>query len=567
MSSTSIFNSSVNASASASTKTVLYSRNNTKCDDMSVTSTTEDVEMFDISTNINDKKKGAEEEVGEVVGDEEEVEIDPTHLNFKNGKFTIRPSKMKELIKGNKIVKSVDSKIAKLPKNYKKLNEEKIRKGKLARKIKKRKKKASATILRKENRLELHDKVITVYCNECKNEQYDLLIKYVENEDPDDFVHPSKEYMNFFCVVTRHENLNVHIMGLQTIDNILHCMKKKEKYYLDLPVQDYRRSVAHKKRKIGNISNKSESSVYYHSITRFVAQQLSDCHKLSPLLPPDTIHWDGENYSFEKIDDARGWYKNLMKFDIKSKHTKRKYLWGSHHDHMFGLHNVNIVDWSILNDVDIKVHLENNTSSYIKVRKSPDSISNNILKLHRELTNNKGNARGKKTGDLGQMVTLGLKNKKDEYVLSKRNTNIQELMSNIGKERQQWFKSKFEEEFKSQFSTECSLPYMNDALSDFMVHSIALVNSSHYDYNDETITITTWIEETIGNTDNWYLVFPNITTDYKNATAIKLFHGCTICWDAANLRHASSKVAYRIRGGGRSAGNCQLRKKNGSKQH
>ena len=92
-------------------------------------------------------------------------------MNFKNGKFTIRPSKMKELIKGNKIVKSVDSKIAKLPKNYKKLNEEKIRKGKLARKIKKHKKKASVTILRKENRLELHNKVITVYCNECKNEQ------------------------------------------------------------------------------------------------------------------------------------------------------------------------------------------------------------------------------------------------------------------------------------------------------------------------------------------------------------------------------------------------------------
>ena len=85
---------------------------------------------------------------------------------------------------------------------------------------------------------------------------------------------------------------------------------------------------------------------------------------------------------------------------------------------------------------------------------------------------------------------------------------------------------------------------MKESLTDFMVHSIGLVNSSHYDYSDETYTITTWIEEIDGITDNWYLVFPNLTTDFKNATVIKLFHGCTVCWDASVLRHASSKISY-----------------------
>lgn len=56
-------------------------------------------------------------------------------------------------------------------------------------------------------------------------------------------------------------------------------------------------------------------------------------------------------------------------------------------------------------------------------------------------------------------------------------------------------------------------------------------------------------------------MFPNVTCDGKKAIAIKLFHGCTISWDASVLRHASSQVSYRMRGGGKSAGNCEIRKK------
>ena len=112
------------------------------------------------------------------------------------------------------------------------------------------------------------------------------------------------------------------------------------------------------------------------------------------------------------------------------------------------------------------------------------------------------------------------------------------------------------------FTAQPSLSYMSDSLSDFMVHSTALANSSQYDVYDDRVTVSTWIEETIQNTMNWYFVLPNVTTDNNKATVIKLFHGCTICWDASKIRHASSKVQYRLRGGGTSAGNCELRKKN-----
>ena len=56
-------------------------------------------------------------------------------------------------------------------------------------------------------------------------------------------------------------------------------------------------------------------------------------------------------------------------------------------------------------------------------------------------------------------------------------------MSEIGKEREEWFKSEFKLEYHSQFSNkENLLPYMKESLTDFMVHSIGLVNSSHYDF-------------------------------------------------------------------------------------
>ena len=134
-------------------------------------------------------------------------------------------------------------------------------------------------------------------------------------------------------------------------------------------------------------------------------------------------------------------------------------------------------------------------------------------------------------------------------------------MKQIGVLRKPWFKTQFPLDFESNFGTPNETEYFNDSLSDFMVHSVALCNSSHYDVNDKSITVSTWVEETLGNTDNWYLIFPNVTFDNKKATIIKIFHGCTVTWDASIIRNASSKLSYRIRGGGTSAGNCELRKK------
>ena len=96
-----------------------------------------------------------------------------------------------------------------------------------------------------------------------------------------------------------------------------------------------------------------------------------------------------------------------------------------------------------------------------------------------------------------------------------------------------------------------------------MVHGTELCNASHYDSQDESVTVSTWIEKIPNNSENWYLVFPNVSCDNgKKATIIQLFHECTVLWDARVPCHASSQLTYRIRGGGgRPAGNCELRQK------
>ena len=87
---------------------------------------------------------------------------------------------------------------------------------------------------------------------------------------------------------------------------------------------------------------------------------------------------------------------------------------------MFGFDNVNIIDWNLSNNVDVKLHLDDGNETVIKIRNAPLTLTEKITKLHMCLSSTRGNARGKRTGDCGQMIALGRKNKKEEYVISKK---------------------------------------------------------------------------------------------------------------------------------------------------
>ena len=290
-----------------------------------------------------------------------------------------------------------------------------------------------------------------------------------------------------------------------------------------------------------------------------------DSSQHAPLLPPDLMTVSNRLVSFDNINEAREWFNVLCSSDKTYKNTKRKYLPRSYHDKMFNLQHCFIYDRTKMGDVDIKVELSNDIDTYIKIRKAPNNLTNEILKLQLLLNdNNKSNARSK-SGDEGKMFALGLKNDQEEFKICDNNPVLTNQIEVVGSERKVWFKSIFNKDYEDHFSFENKLPYTQNSLSDMMVHSIALCNASHYDVDDVSITTSTWVEEVIGNTKNWYLVFPNVSVNGSKGLVIKLFHGCTINWDASKLRHASSKPHYinecRLRGGGQSAGNCELREK------
>ena len=73
-----------------------------------------------------------------------------------------------------------------------------------------------------------------------------------------------------------------------------------------------------------------------------------------------------------------------------------------------------------------------------------------------------------------------------------------------------------------------------------------LVNSPHYDI-DISFRISIFKESKPGTAEDWYFVLPNTMTNYnKNkGIAIKLFHGCAICWDNRDIYHCTG---LRVRG-------------------
>jgi hypothetical protein len=75
--------------------------------------------------------------------------------------------------------------------------------------------------------------------------------------------------------------------------------------------------------------------------------------------------------------------------------------------------------------------------------------------------------------------------------------------------------------------------------------SVDLGNSSHFDLNDSSQAFSVWLEEMVGNGENWYFVFPNVhgvrleqgkQIEFQGM-AVKLGHGAAISWNGRKIRH------------------------------
>ena len=72
--------------------------------------------------------------------------------------------------------------------------------------------------------------------------------------------------------------------------------------------------------------------------------------------------------------------------------------------------------------------------------------------------------------------------------------------------------------------------------------SCNLGNASHLDSGDESVGVSTWVEEEPGTAKNWFFLLPftSLVDDPCKALAIKLTHGLTISWDGKVLHHCTS---------------------------
>ena len=184
------------------------------------------------------------------------------------------------------------------------------------------------------------------------------------------------------------------------------------------------------------------------------------------------------------------YYNVLRSLYTKSNKSRRDFVHGCKYKRMFNYTHLDVVNWMAIGNFDIKVKLRDDTYTTIKVRRAPEVLSENLLVMHHLLKDAVENSRVK-CGDSGKMFGLGFYNDTEEFYLSRDNTEIKEMMLTISQLQKEWVMKEFPEEYEKYFKEGLSKKEFDNCLSDFMVQSRSLCNSSHYDTNDGTITICT----------------------------------------------------------------------------
>jgi hypothetical protein len=85
-------------------------------------------------------------------------------------------------------------------------------------------------------------------------------------------------------------------------------------------------------------------------------------------------------------------------------------------------------------------------------------------------------------------------------------------------------------------------PFLVKGPGSRMVTSVNLGNSPHYDSGDTSVSVTVWVEEKPGQSENWFFVLPNVSYMGSMGVAIKLVHGVVISWDGRDIFHCTSKT-------------------------
>jgi hypothetical protein len=230
----------------------------------------------------------------------------------------------------------------------------------------------------------------------------------------------------------------------------------------------------------------------------------------------------------------------------------RKFIHGALYDKLWPGYKVIDLSGGLCTPVEIVVTLANKKTSVVRIgsAKEESVMLNAIVELGRVLPT-KGNARGKKNGDVGDLFALGYRSLKKSIVYKPtKECDISEAMAKASTEAGVYMQKHWRSDYDDIRDTDTlksteGLPPLEEMGGKYGPGHVIMIsrnlgNSPHIDNADGSRSIAFWVEEEPGRAKNWSFLLPDVSIDGSLGVVIKLFHGAVISWDGREVRHCSS---------------------------
>jgi hypothetical protein len=275
------------------------------------------------------------------------------------------------------------------------------------------------------------------------------------------------------------------------------------------------------------------------------ANQIADDNPLSNLLPPDILPNIEYRMTVGEARELCGWHKKQH----KSNKRKRLFVYGALHKDLYP--GYFLIDHAVQGDVDLEVTDDaSGAKTVLKVRSAAEypALLDWIVELGESLPKKGSCRRGLE--DLGDMFALGYRSKKELLVYKQtKDPRTAKAMSEVCRRAVPFMERHFPQEVSDIRSAEQNRSGETPPLEEMggengpggtISISRNLGNASHFDYADESLSLSIWAEKQRGQAGNWYFLLPNVTLNGSKGVVIRLHHGLSISWDGTLIRHCTS---------------------------
>jgi hypothetical protein len=268
------------------------------------------------------------------------------------------------------------------------------------------------------------------------------------------------------------------------------------------------------------------------------------------LLPPDlfrrneALQCDEMVFGPARRNEARHHYDFLREHSPQSNRTKRKYVFGSFHQHLFpGFH---LIDGHESSRLVIKL-AEGGVSNVLITFCGDATVVEAVNNLGKSLLPQKGNCANSRQGDLGDMFAFGIRNSSTgvEYVTSK---GKEPVLLEASRKVADFAESVMPEVLVDIQTADERKGAPQPAYIDARVGKSTIIsrdygNATHNDYNDASLSCSIFTELMTGDAQNWMFVLPHCSYNGSKGVVIKLYSGTTLAWDGRLIRHNTSVTA------------------------